>query len=208
VLSSGSCASTISIARLSTGNPPPAFPSAIAVSRSAAHLPHCRASFDAPVTAFTSAPVSPLGSARLRGIFAASAFYRQTISMQIEGVGCRQAVAPALQIDALSKDTSMAAARSRSACSSLVRGILLYVVEHPDAKDTLEGINEFWLGHGRIHYGKTKVRDALEFLAETKHWLTKNKAGASVTLYGLNKERLAEINRYLGESGQCDNRES
>jgi hypothetical protein len=91
----------------------------------------------------------------------------------------------------------MAAERSRSACSSLVRGILLYVVEHPDAKDTLDGINEFWLPRGRVHYGKRKVQDALEFLVATKQWLTRNQAGSSVTLYGLNKVHLASIKNYL-----------
>jgi hypothetical protein len=91
----------------------------------------------------------------------------------------------------------MEAERSRGAFSPLVRGILLYVVEHPDAKDTAEGINEFWLSDGRMHHGKSEVRAALEFLAETKHWLSKNKAGAAVTLYALNKPRLPEIMRFL-----------
>jgi hypothetical protein len=122
---------------------------------------------------------------------------------EIRGSWPPESLAPALHVASHTKESSMAAATSRSACSSLVRGILLYVVEHPDAKDTLDGINEFWLAGGRIHYGKTKVRDALEFLAATKHWLTKNKAGASVTLYGLNKERLTEINSYLRQGGHC-----
>jgi hypothetical protein len=91
----------------------------------------------------------------------------------------------------------MGAEGSRSACSSLIRRILLYVVENPDAKDTLDGIDEFWLSHKDAHHGKSKVRDALEFLAETKHWLIKNRASAAVTLYGLNKDRLDEIENFL-----------
>jgi hypothetical protein len=86
----------------------------------------------------------------------------------------------------------------------LIRRILLYVVENPDAKDTLDGIDEFWLSHKDAHHGKSKVRDALEFLAETKHWLSKNKAGASVTLYGLNKARLSEIKTFLKQAGEGD----
>jgi hypothetical protein len=95
----------------------------------------------------------------------------------------------------------MGAEGSRCACSSLIRRILVYVVENPDAKDTLDGINEFWLSHRRIHEGKYKVRKALEFLADGKGWLTKNKAGASVTLYGLNKDRLDEIKTFLKQAG-------
>jgi len=94
----------------------------------------------------------------------------------------------------------MAAERSRSACSPLVRGILLYIVENPDAKDTLDGINEFWLSHKQVHHGKIEVREALEFLVEQKHWLTKNKAGSSVMLYGLDKDRLGEIKSFLGRT--------
>jgi len=98
----------------------------------------------------------------------------------------------------------MGAEGSRSACSSLIRGILLYVVENPDAKDTLDGIDEFWLSQAGVQHGKSNVRDALEFLAETKHWLSKNKAGASVTLYGLNKDRLSEIKTFLKQAGEGD----
>lgn len=98
----------------------------------------------------------------------------------------------------------MEAEGSRSECESLIRRILLYVVENPDAKDTLDGIDEFWLSRRDAHHGKNKVRDALEFLAETKHWLSKNKAGASVTLYGLNKDRLSEIKRFLEQAAECN----
>jgi hypothetical protein len=98
----------------------------------------------------------------------------------------------------------MGAEGSRSACSSLIRRILLYVVENPDAKDTLDGIDEFWLSHRGVHHGKSNVRDALEFLAETKHWLIKNKASAAVTLYGLNKDRLSEIKGFLEQAAKCN----
>jgi hypothetical protein len=98
----------------------------------------------------------------------------------------------------------MEAEGPRSACSSLIRRILLYVVENPDAKDTLDGINEFWLSGRRVHHGKNKVRAVLEFLVESKGWLTKSKAGASVTLYGLNKDRLSEIKSFLEQAGECD----
>jgi hypothetical protein len=97
----------------------------------------------------------------------------------------------------------MEAEGSRSARASLIRNILLYCVENPDAKDTLDGINEFWLSPRGVHHGKNEVRAVLELLVESKGWLTKNKAGASVTLYGLNKDSLSEIKSFLEETGEC-----
>jgi hypothetical protein len=73
-------------------------------------------------------------------------------------------------------------------------------VQNPDAKDTLDGINEFWLSPARSSYSKREVRQALEFLAERKHWLTKSNARSSVILYGLDKDRLGEIERFLAET--------
>src|SRR5438034_10610010 len=98
----------------------------------------------------------------------------------------------------------MEAERSPNAYASLIRRMLIYVVENPDAKDTLEGINEFWLSPGRTHHGKDKVQAVLDFLVETKGWLTKSKAGAPVTLYGLNKGRLGEIKTFLRRTTEDD----
>lgn len=89
------------------------------------------------------------------------------------------------------------AEKSRSPCLPLVRGILLYVVANPDAKDTLDGIQEFWLSRSPVRHGKNEVREALDYLTEKKRWLSKNKAGAAVTLYGLNKPHLPEIKKFL-----------
>lgn len=94
---------------------------------------------------------------------------------------------------------------SPGAYASLIRRMLIYVTENPDAKDTLEGINQFWLSPRRIPYGTDEVQAVLDFLVETKGWLTKSsKAAASVTLYGLNKERLDEIRWFLQQSGKGD----
>jgi len=98
----------------------------------------------------------------------------------------------------------MEAEGSPSVDGSLIRRMLNYVVENPDAKDTLDGINEFWLSPGRAHQGKDKLRAVLDFLVETRGWLTKSKAGASATLYGLNKECLDEIKRFLEQGDEDD----
>jgi hypothetical protein len=42
--------------------------------------------------------------------------------------------------------------------------ILRYVVQHPAAKDTVEGIAEWWLLEPQMHASVTEVKEALEKL--------------------------------------------
>jgi NADH:ubiquinone oxidoreductase subunit E len=79
----------------------------------------------------------------------------------------------------------------------LIREILTHVVKHPDAKDTADGIHKFWLSSKTVHQSSDKVREVLEYLVEKKGWLTKKVSGASVTLYGLNKNRVHEVEGFL-----------
>jgi hypothetical protein len=89
---------------------------------------------------------------------------------------------------------------SRGEYILLIREILQHVVKHPDAKDTAEGIHKFWLSSKTVHQSSDKVREVLEYLVETKGWLTKKVSGASVTLYGLNKDRVYEVESYLQQA--------
>ena len=82
----------------------------------------------------------------------------------------------------------------------LIREILIHVIEHPDAKDTLDGIHKFWLSARTAQQSRNKVRDALEYLSEQKHWLTKKTAGTAVILFGVNKDRADEIREFLNAS--------
>ena len=83
---------------------------------------------------------------------------------------------------------------------TVIRGILLHLAKHPDAKDTFEGIFKFWLPKGAANQKRNKVREALDFLVFTKGWLTERKASTSEALYGLNKDHLEEIRDFLRES--------
>jgi hypothetical protein len=96
----------------------------------------------------------------------------------------------------------MAEASASDAFRLAVCGILHYVLQHPDAKDTVDGINEFWLSGSAVHHGRSEVYEALEYLCDTKRWLSKSKAGAAVTLYSLNKPRLPEIQKFLEGAGE------
>jgi hypothetical protein len=168
----------------------------------AAFSPQRRAAFDARRKSFDRQALSTREKSG-RGVPAAAVFLASNhFTRKTKGLAVRPPSVAVLQTSVSLKDTSMAVVRSRGGCSPLVRGILQYVVKHPDAKDTLDGINEFWLSGGRVDHGKSEVRDALEFLSETKHWLVKSKAGAAVTLYALNKPRLAEIQEFLQRAAE------
>jgi hypothetical protein len=78
----------------------------------------------------------------------------------------------------------------------VIRGILQYLVEHPDAKDTIEGIYKWWLSKGRSQWGRDEVRKALDWLT-SKGWLTKRGSIPSKEIYGINKDRLQEIKTFL-----------
>jgi hypothetical protein len=82
----------------------------------------------------------------------------------------------------------------------VIRGILQYLVEHPDAKDTPEGIYKWWLPEGHSKQGRDEVQKALDLLT-SKGWLTKRGTIPSKEIYGINRDRLPEIKRFLQQSG-------
>jgi hypothetical protein len=78
----------------------------------------------------------------------------------------------------------------------VMRGILQYLVEHPDAKDTPEGIYKWWLPKGHSDWRKAEVQRALDLLT-SKGWLTKRGTVPSKEIYGINKDKLGEIKNLL-----------
>jgi hypothetical protein len=76
--------------------------------------------------------------------------------------------------------------------------ILQYLIAHPDAKDTLEGILRWWLPGDAGEWQEGEVREALDALV-TRGWLTWRCITPSQSLYGMNKEKLEEIKRFLRE---------
>lgn len=77
------------------------------------------------------------------------------------------------------------------------REILDYLVRHPDAKDTIEGILKWWLPENE--WDEEEVQEALDSLT-SKGWLTKRQTTASQTVYGMNKDQRKEIDYFLNDS--------
>lgn len=79
---------------------------------------------------------------------------------------------------------------------TLICSILSYFIDHPDAKDTAEGVFQWWIPKCEVEYRQEDVAEALDRLAG-RGWLTKRTPSQS--LFGLNKERTGEIQKFLQE---------
>ena len=80
--------------------------------------------------------------------------------------------------------------------NEIAREILAYLLEHPDAQDTLEGIVEWWLLEQKIKYQTKLVREAIEELV-AKELVLKYEGMNSHTHYRLNENKIKDIRRLL-----------
>ena len=80
----------------------------------------------------------------------------------------------------------------------VIQHVLQYLIDHPDAKDTMQGIVRWWLPGGIAAWEEEAVRDALDELV-ARGWLTQRQTTPSQQLYGLNKAKLKEIRVLLQE---------
>jgi hypothetical protein len=78
----------------------------------------------------------------------------------------------------------------------VIRHILHYLIEHPDAKDTIQGILRWWLPGSIEHWAEAVVQEALDVLV-AKGWMTRRQTISSQQLYGVNREKLEEITTFL-----------
>lgn len=74
--------------------------------------------------------------------------------------------------------------------------ILGYLCSHPDAKDTVAGIEKWWLRTEGIDIDMRRVRGALDYLVQWG-WLRLMRSHSGFIVYGLNKERLPALQRFL-----------
>ena len=80
----------------------------------------------------------------------------------------------------------------------VIRGILLYLIEHPDAKGTMKGILKWWMPRGYLKRGGKEIQQALDYLV-LKGWLTTcpKVLQKDLIIYWMNKERLEQIKAFL-----------
>ncbi|HXF04283.1 MAG TPA: hypothetical protein VNM72_02585 [Blastocatellia bacterium] len=93
----------------------------------------------------------------------------------------------------------MKRAESTITVSEMAQEILAYLVENPDAQDTLEGIIEWWFLDERIKRQTAKGKDALAELV-AKGLVVERQGMNSRTHYRINRRRLRKI-RALLEQG-------
>jgi hypothetical protein len=74
--------------------------------------------------------------------------------------------------------------------------ILAYLVEHPEAGDTLKGIVDWWLLEQKIKFQTAKVKEALDQLVEDD-FVFKCPGRDSNTHYRINQSKYEEIQALL-----------
>ena len=79
--------------------------------------------------------------------------------------------------------------------------ILAYLAENPDAQDTLQGIAEWWLLQRRIQHHLAQVGEAIQSLVSVG-FLIEHSGSYSDARYQVNRKKLAEIRKLLGEQLQ------
>jgi hypothetical protein len=98
------------------------------------------------------------------------------------------------------KDSSLDEKDSSRIREEVIRGILRYVAEHPDAKDTVEGIVKWWRLGDEVEWAENPVQEALDILI-SKGWLVKRDIAPLKSVYGVNKDHLGAIKNFLRASG-------
>lgn len=73
-----------------------------------------------------------------------------------------------------------------------------YLIDNPDAQDTLEGIVEWWLLEKSIERGTVTVKEALAKLVDRS--LILERVGSDLRLrYSINGDKLEEISALLAQ---------
>jgi hypothetical protein len=80
----------------------------------------------------------------------------------------------------------------------VIRHVLQYLIAHPEAKDTMQGILRWWLPGGIGAWEEAAVQEALAALV-ARGWVTQRQLPSSQHLYGVNNARLEEIQGFLRE---------
>jgi hypothetical protein len=80
--------------------------------------------------------------------------------------------------------------------SHVAKAILAYLLEHPDAQDTLAGVAEWWLPEQETNTQLAIVKDALDQLV-TQELVLERRSKDLQTHYRINDRRLKEIEQLV-----------
>ena len=76
--------------------------------------------------------------------------------------------------------------------------ILAYLIDHPNARDTLEGIVEWWLLEQQIKFQTARVKDALSDLV-ARGLILEKKGSNSHFHYRVNQSKYEEIQELFNQ---------
>jgi len=82
--------------------------------------------------------------------------------------------------------------------SKIGNEILAYLVDHPNARDTLEGIVEWWLLEQQIKFQTARVKDALSDLV-ARGLILEKKGSNSHIHYRVNQSKYEEIQELFNQ---------
>ena len=74
--------------------------------------------------------------------------------------------------------------------------ILGYLSSHPDAKDTVDGVEKWWLNAMDINMDARTVRGSLDHLVKLG-WLVSYQRQGSGVVYGLTRDRREKLRKFL-----------
>jgi hypothetical protein len=80
----------------------------------------------------------------------------------------------------------------------VIRHILYYLTRHPDAKDTLQGVLQWWLPREPAVWDEKAAQEALDALV-AKGWVIQRQLAPTQILYGLNQTKIEEVQAFLHE---------
>lgn len=76
--------------------------------------------------------------------------------------------------------------------SQIASEVLLYLLEHPDAQDTLQGVTDWWLMERRIREQRELVKAALGELVAEGLLVEERREGLQIR-YRINRNRYEEV---------------
>jgi hypothetical protein len=94
--------------------------------------------------------------------------------------------------------------KSAARANDVAECILAYLLDNPEAEDTIDGIVEWWVMRQRIRYETTRVKQALSKLVNEGLILERRAAG-SLVRYRINKRKVRVIRAYLKDIGKKNN---